>query len=179
MATIFSRHQCVKEFRLCIWPASSPHLQRQRASNAESKSMSRHHHAARNHNQTQTVTNVRTHVVMYSNISRTLSVGVCVFCQKGPICHAWAWRIGPFWQDTLDIIKRHLCEKTNPQITNGFYHPDLSLFHIVCAMAVIRYVCCVIWFRWPILSNSRGNVTIVAADGLTIGARALTIIKIA
>ena len=22
---------------------------------------------------------------------------------KGPICHAKAWRVGPFWQDTLDI----------------------------------------------------------------------------
>ena len=26
-----------------------------------------------------------------------------VSCQKGPICHASAWRVGPFWQDTLDI----------------------------------------------------------------------------
>ena len=27
-----------------------------------------------------------------------------VSCQKGPICHAYAWRVGPFWQDTLDIF---------------------------------------------------------------------------
>ena len=26
-----------------------------------------------------------------------------VSCQKGPICHALAWLVGPFWQDTLDI----------------------------------------------------------------------------
>ena len=26
-----------------------------------------------------------------------------VYCQKGPTCHAYAWQIGPFWQDTLDI----------------------------------------------------------------------------
>ena len=26
-----------------------------------------------------------------------------VSCQKGPTCHAYAWQIGPFWQDTLDI----------------------------------------------------------------------------
>ena len=26
-----------------------------------------------------------------------------VSCQKGPTRHAYAWRIGPFWQDTLDI----------------------------------------------------------------------------
>ena len=23
--------------------------------------------------------------------------------QKGPTCHAYAWKIGPFWQDTIDI----------------------------------------------------------------------------
>ena len=23
--------------------------------------------------------------------------------KKGPICHAWAWRVGSFWQDTLDL----------------------------------------------------------------------------
>ena len=26
-----------------------------------------------------------------------------VCCQKGPICHASAWRVGPFWQDTLEM----------------------------------------------------------------------------
>ena len=31
------------------------------------------------------------------NISR-------VSCQKGPTRHAYAWQIGPFWQDTLDMI---------------------------------------------------------------------------
>ena len=25
-----------------------------------------------------------------------------VSCQKCPTCHAYAWQIGPFWQDTLD-----------------------------------------------------------------------------
>ena len=28
-----------------------------------------------------------------------------VSCQKGPTRHAYAWQIGPFWQDTLDIDK--------------------------------------------------------------------------
>ena len=23
---------------------------------------------------------------------------------KGPTCHAYAWQIGPFWQDTLDML---------------------------------------------------------------------------
>ena len=25
-----------------------------------------------------------------------------VSCQKGPTRHAYAWQIGPFWQETLD-----------------------------------------------------------------------------
>ena len=27
-----------------------------------------------------------------------------VSCKKGPTCHAYAWQIGHFWQDTLDIL---------------------------------------------------------------------------
>ena len=26
-----------------------------------------------------------------------------VSCQKGPARHAYAWQIGPFWQDTLNM----------------------------------------------------------------------------
>ena len=26
-----------------------------------------------------------------------------VSCQKGPTRHAYAWQIGPIWQDTLDM----------------------------------------------------------------------------
>ena len=26
-------------------------------------------------------------------------------CQKGSTRHAYAWQIGPFWQDTLDFFK--------------------------------------------------------------------------
>ena len=28
-----------------------------------------------------------------------------VSCQKGPTRHACAWQIGPFWHDTLNMIK--------------------------------------------------------------------------
>ena len=31
-----------------------------------------------------------------------------VSCQKGPTRHAYAWQIGPFWQDTLELISSHL-----------------------------------------------------------------------
>ena len=27
-----------------------------------------------------------------------------VSCEKGPSRHAYAWQIGPFWQDTLEIL---------------------------------------------------------------------------
>ena len=36
------------------------------------------------------------YMVYHKNITR-------VSCQKGPTRHAYAWQIGPFWQDTLDI----------------------------------------------------------------------------
>ena len=35
----------------------------------------------------------------YSTLQETSMVS----CQKGPTRHAYAWPIGPFWQDTLDI----------------------------------------------------------------------------
>ena len=41
-----------------------------------------------------------------------------VSCQKGPTRHAYAWQIGPFWQDTLDMwcsrqfhVPMHFSEK--------------------------------------------------------------------
>ena len=29
-------------------------------------------------------------------------------CQKGPTRHAYAWQVGPFWQDTLDIYSNSI-----------------------------------------------------------------------
>ena len=37
-----------------------------------------------------------------------------VSCQKGPNCHAYAWQIGPFWQDTLKISS----DSTNGLVTD-------------------------------------------------------------
>ena len=36
-----------------------------------------------------------------------------VSCQKGPTRHAYAWQIGPFWQDTLDMTHEWLAWKLN------------------------------------------------------------------
>ena len=37
------------------------------------------------------------------NINDCLIFISIVSCQKGPTRHAYAWQIGLFWQDTLDI----------------------------------------------------------------------------
>ena len=36
-----------------------------------------------------------------------------VSCQKGPTRHAYAWQIGPFWQDTLEL-KYLVCDFVRP-----------------------------------------------------------------
>ena len=43
-----------------------------------------------------------------------------VSCQKGPTRHAYAWQIGPFWQDTFDII------------INQFNHGWTGWSHMLC-----------------------------------------------
>ena len=30
-----------------------------------------------------------------------------VSCQKGRNRHAYAWQVGPFWQDTLDVLSAY------------------------------------------------------------------------
>ena len=50
------------------------------------------------------------HIVSYS-LSKYIAYWLCgclcksmVSCQKGPTRHTYAWQIGPFWQDTLEIL---------------------------------------------------------------------------
>ena len=40
-----------------------------------------------------------------------------VSCQKGPTRHAYAWQIGPFWHDTLDMTSKWGSILTRPGIT--------------------------------------------------------------
>ena len=41
---------------------------------------------------------------LFSQITATYFKSMSrVSCQKGPTRHAYAWQIGPFWQDTLDV----------------------------------------------------------------------------
>ena len=52
-----------------------------------------------------------------------------VSCQKGPTRHAYAWLIGPFWQDTLDIwttvptISPRMSEPYIPVLYFSFFLP--------------------------------------------------------
>ena len=48
-----------------------------------------------------------------------------IFCQKGPTRHAHAWQIGPFWQDTLDILHRAMAADTNVCIMAPSHHLHL------------------------------------------------------
>ena len=42
-------------------------------------------------------------------------------CPKGPTLHAYAWQIGPFWQDTIDVIILLVSLKFNQQDIAGKY----------------------------------------------------------
>ena len=41
-----------------------------------------------------------------------------VSCQKGPTRHAYAWQIGPFWQDTIDIQETNILKLAQHKLVN-------------------------------------------------------------
>ena len=47
-----------------------------------------------------------------------------VSCQKGPSRHAYAWQIGPIWQETLDLLVYEVTTKktTMTEISNTLMH---------------------------------------------------------
>ena len=49
--------------------------------------------------------------------------------QKGPSRHAYAWQIGPFWQDTLDV---RWAEHTNPHTQTDTLSDTKKQTDIVC-----------------------------------------------
>ena len=51
-----------------------------------------------------------------------------VSCQKGPTRHAYAWQIGPFWQDTIDISMEE---------ENNIWGKHLGTYHICAPSAII------------------------------------------
>ena len=50
-----------------------------------------------------------------------------VSCQKGPTRHAYAWQIGPFWQETLDIYARSISLYTMGHSCNTEVHCKITL----------------------------------------------------
>ena len=65
-----------------------------------------------------------------------------VSCQKGPTRNAYAWQIGPFWQDTLDIWEDKILPRhndvmsRNPNTYNNGKHVQLNciaqvLYHLI------------------------------------------------
>ena len=48
--------------------------------------------------------------------------------QKGPTRHAYAWQIGPFWQDSLDITYMQYTRQT-PMVVNIRMHMQHSLIY--------------------------------------------------
>ena len=56
-----------------------------------------------------------------------------VSCQRGPTRHAYAWRIGPFWQDTIDMCITH------PQWVKLGLKPQLKCTGSSLAHQVIAY----------------------------------------
>ena len=60
-----------------------------------------------------------------------------VSCQKGPTRYAYAWQIGPFWQDTIDIM--HMYREGQLLIrraTPNYKHSSNN-----CAAGADRHVC--------------------------------------
>ena len=62
------------------------------------------------------------HCVWYKNKSM-------VSCQKGPTRDAYAWQIGPFWQDTLEMFHFIVYRFMMTILPNTLYHRIPLLWH--------------------------------------------------
>ena len=71
-----------------------------------------------------------------------------VSCQKGPTRHAYAWQIGPFWQDTLELcitdvsivvyaIMYHVTEPLKYKTGHTCHHCDsVQMLNKTCSLHV-------------------------------------------
>ena len=85
------------------------------------------------------------HIAYCTTMNRVQNISM-VSCQKGPICHAYAWQIGPFWQDTLDIT----------DITKDFQ----LIFHLSNRFAIQLIVLCTVIFHRCSLDSFRIDHTL-------------------
>ena len=80
---------------------------------------------------------LRKHSTNKAKPKRRITMVSMVSCQKGPTRHAYAWQIGPFWQDTLDIwdILHELLRIYNAGIKHWCWHVAPRLLEIFLAVA--------------------------------------------
>ena len=92
-----------------------------------------------------------------------------VSCQKGPTRHAHAWQIGPFWQDTLDIMLclRYMWVDKKRTIGRAYCHWFMWVsgdFSGSCLICVLNYLTLrnvgIILTTWPTT-----NITNISNEG--------------
>ena len=93
-----------------------------------------------------------------------------VSCQKGPIRHAYAWQIGPFWQDTLELgwTLTFSVKSRNIDIQDSVHwHNNVIVGVAPCTDVTSRSVCRQASRRLMVASFSRDSAqgTIGTADG--------------
>ena len=77
------------------------------------------------------------HHIYYNLLSQWVKLRVS--CQKGPTRHAYAWQIGPFWQDTLEIWPwltmwhSAYCTETDLLSTDRWLE-EISRLILICAL---------------------------------------------
>ena len=75
----------------------------------------------------------------YWKLSYVISM---VSCQKGPTRHAYAWQIGPFWQDTIDMCLKILYVKFHSNLPGAKqFSPDTVRFQAICPQHDDRWLC--------------------------------------
>ena len=79
-----------------------------------------------------------------------------VSCQKGPTRHAYAWQIGPFWQDALDIPSTFQVQLTLKLLK--YWVSNWFLLFNTCIWLLTH------WCR--VTHTCVGNLTIIGSDNV-------------
>ena len=87
-----------------------------------------------------------------------------ISCQKGPTRHAYAWQIGPFWQDTLDICLYSCNSHTvneRKRLHNSIHKTECSFIYIYIYICIWLglYIFVLLaqiqkWIGWEFLNSS-------------------------
>ena len=71
-----------------------------------------------------------------------------VSCQKGPTHHAYAWQIGPFWQDTLEMKVTVLYQEMSYNIMPPWTTLSLNQLALICRRHFQAHI-----VKWNFLCN--------------------------